>query len=58
MTYVLVIFVSLGSSHSVTHIAGYGSLQACQSALTQVVAPAPLRLMTICISGPAVRPLF
>lgn len=58
MTYVLVIFAWVGASHSVTHIGGYSSLQACQSALTQVVGPPPVRTMAICINGPDRRSVF
>jgi hypothetical protein len=51
MTYTLLIFVLYGTQHSVVHIDGYLSLQACQSAVTQIMAP-PLRVTAFCISGP------
>jgi hypothetical protein len=52
MTYTLVLFVWLGAVHSVTHIDGYSSLQACQSVSTQIAVPLPFRMLAICISGP------
>jgi hypothetical protein len=58
MTYTLLIFTWLGAVHSVTHIDGYVSLQACQSASTQIFGPPPLRVVAVCISGPDRRFLF
>jgi hypothetical protein len=52
MTYTLLIFVVFGTYHSVAHIDGYLSLQACQSAVAQIVSLPPLRVMALCISGP------
>jgi hypothetical protein len=58
MTYTLLIFAWIGSNNSVTHIDGYSSLQACQSASTQLVGPPPVRVWAICISGPDRRSLL
>jgi hypothetical protein len=58
MTYTLLIFTWLGATHSVTHVDGYISLQACQSAVTQIAGPPPLRVVSFCISGPDRRFLF
>lgn len=58
MTYTLLIFTLFGNAHSVIHVDGYSSLQACQSAVTQIAGPPPLRVMAFCISGPDRRSLF
>lgn len=58
MTYSLVIFIWMGAAHSVTHIDGYSSLQACQSVVTQLSIPLPFRLVATCISGPDRRSVF